>query len=74
MSDVLWTDGESATLLPPRISHVSGAAARLGVWDEMTCLTPDECDSLAAALVQAANRKRSEDRVRQLEQEGKASK
>lgn len=30
-------------------------------------LTPDECDSLAAALVQAAARKRSEDEAKKLE-------
>lgn len=33
-----------------------------------TVLAPDECDSLAAALVQAAARKRSEDEAKKLEE------
>lgn len=72
MSDVLWTDEYGFGLLTRNVGDRFCCEVDL----EQTAhpLTPDECDSLAAALVQAAAKKRSEDRVRQLEQEGRASK
>lgn len=78
MSD-LWTGGRDGTVwLEPPPDHRTGsdvAAVYINVeMGDGDLLTPDECDALAAALQQAAAKKRSEDRVRQLEQEGKASK
>lgn len=65
MSNALWTVGCVSLRNRERWAcsiHMAEDDAEDGIG-----LTPDECDSLAAALVQAAARKRSEDEAKKLE-------